>query len=131
MCWMTRRGGGARRFFPLLFERFRLPFKVVMLDQNVGYAPANNIGLRHARGVFVTFLNSDVFPATPDWLERLASGLTAKRDIGAIGPLLMFEDDTIQHRGMSFVRLPEFGDWHFGVHIGKGTRRLARYDRNS
>ncbi len=112
----------ARQQFPLLFERFRIPFKALLLDRNVGYAPATNIGLEHACGEFVAFLNSDVFPATPDWLDLLSGRMLGDPDIGVIGPVLLFEDGSIQHCGTKFVRIPEFGDFHFAVHIDKGLR---------
>jgi GT2 family glycosyltransferase len=105
-----------------LFERFRVPFKAVLLDRNVGFAPANNIGLAEARREFVVFLNSDVFPETPDWLRRLARHFASARDIGVAGPMLLFEDGSIQHRGMIFSRLPEFGNFHFAKHLDKGLR---------
>jgi GT2 family glycosyltransferase len=112
----------AQFLFTSVFERFRIPFKAVLLDRNVGYAPANNIGLAEARGEFVAFLNSDVFPGTLDWLERLSDRLIADPGIGAIGPVLLFEDGSVQHRGMQFARLTEFGNWHFGMHPNKGMR---------
>jgi GT2 family glycosyltransferase len=114
----------AQFLFDSIYKRFRIPFRAVMLDRNVGFAPANNIGLTFAHGKFVCFLNSDVFPGTPDWLERLADGLAAHADIGAIGPLLLYEDGSVQHQGMSFKQLNEFGGWFFAHHPGKGLHPL-------
>jgi glycosyltransferase involved in cell wall biosynthesis len=57
------------------FERFRVPFRLLLLPANLGFAPANNVGLRAAHGEFVCFLNSDIFPITPDWLEQLMQRL--------------------------------------------------------
>ena len=112
----------AQYLFTSVFERFRVPFRAVLLDRNVGFAPANNVGLAQARGKFVSFLNSDVFPGTIDWLERLADGLDADPSIGVTGPVLLYEDGSVQHRGMYFSRLKEFGNWHFAQHHGKGLR---------
>jgi GT2 family glycosyltransferase len=103
--------------------RFGVPFRLLLLERNVGFAPASNIGLAHARGDYVVLLNSDVFPGTQDWMERLARQLEAHPDIGVIGPLLLFEDGSVQHRGLEFRRLREFGDWFFTFHEGKGLRR--------
>jgi GT2 family glycosyltransferase len=112
----------AQALFASVYERFRLPFRAILLDQNIGFAPANNAGLRHAKGEFIAYLNSDVFPGTLDWLERLSAHLGENPNLGAIGPQLIFEDGTIQHQGMYFEKLPEYGDWYFCQHHNKGLR---------
>ena len=112
----------AQYLFASAHERFALPFKAVLLDTNAGFAPATNAGLRHATGEFVALLNSDVFPGTPDWLERLTARLDADPGLGVVGPVLLYEDGTVQHQGMTFERLPEFGGMYFGMHPGKGMR---------
>ncbi len=107
-------------------RRFGLPFRVVALEENLGYGPANNVGLSHARGEFICFLNSDVMPDEPRWLDLLLEDLRADPALGVVGARLLFEDGTVQHDGMSFERLPQFGDWPFPMHPGKG--RLPRGD---
>lgn len=102
--------------------RFGIPFRVVLLAQNVGYGPANNVGLSLARAPFVCFMNSDVFPGTPDWMERLTARLRDHPELGAVGPLLLFEDGTVQHQGMRFERVAQHGDFNFALHPGKGWR---------
>ena len=109
-----------------LFARFGIPLRLVLLERNLGYAPANNVGLGLARGEYICFLNSDVFPGTPDWMERLVTRLRENPDIGAIGPLLLFDDRSVQHMGMVFEPLPEFGNWLFPKHERKGWRPPAQ-----
>jgi O-antigen biosynthesis protein len=111
-----------------VFRRFAIPFRLLALSRNVGYAPANNIGLSHARGDYVCFLNSDVFPGTDDWMERLVARLRSHHDLGAVGPLLLFEDGAVQHQGMSYEPLQELGGWLFPVHERKGWRPEASRD---
>jgi GT2 family glycosyltransferase len=105
-----------------LYERFRVPFQLLCLSHNVGFAPANNIGVRAATGKYICFMNSDVFPTTGDWLDRLAAHLEWDPKLGVVGPVLLFEDDSVQHQGISFKDLPQFGNWSFPLHKRKGFR---------
>jgi len=47
-----------------------LELRLKRLDENRGYAAANNIGAHLARGRWLALLNADAFPE-PDWLENL------------------------------------------------------------
>lgn len=102
------------------YARFRQPFRLVTLSANVGYAPANNIGLSFARGKYVCFLNSDVFPKVPDWLDSMVEVASNRPDVGAVGALLVFEDESVQHEGCSYEALPELSNWTFPLHPRKG-----------
>ncbi|WP_376094474.1 glycosyltransferase family 2 protein [Roseomonas sp. CCTCC AB2023176] len=103
-------------------RRFGLPFRVVAPAENLGFGPANNLGLSRARGEFVCLLNSDVMPApdAPRWLETLMDGLRADPCLGVAGALLLFEDGTVQHEGITFERLPQQANWPFPMHPRKG-----------
>jgi GT2 family glycosyltransferase len=59
-------------------------------------------------------------------MERLVTRLRENPDIGAIGPLLLFDDRSVQHMGMMFEPLPEFGNWLFPRHERKGWRPPAQ-----
>lgn len=48
----------------------RLDLRVERLPSNLGFAVANNVGARLARGRWLALLNADAFPR-PDWLEKL------------------------------------------------------------
>jgi GT2 family glycosyltransferase len=120
----------AQYIFTAVYERTQVAFRTLLLDCNMGFAPACNIGLQRARAPIVAFLNSDVFPGTPDWLARLGERLAADPQLGIVAPWLLFEDGSVQHRGMTFGRLPEFANWHFGQHIGKGQHAPIRPARS-
>lgn len=53
-------------------EEFWPEVQLIKLERNLGFAIANNIGARQARGQWLALLNNDAFPA-PDWLEQLVS----------------------------------------------------------
>jgi GT2 family glycosyltransferase len=110
------------RLFSSAFTRFQVAFRALLLEQNMGFAPANNVGLAAARGEYICFLNSDVFPGPPDWLERLVARLEANPDLGTVGPLLLYGDGSVQHEGMCFKPLAEFGNWLFPDHPRKGMK---------
>jgi GT2 family glycosyltransferase len=101
-------------------RRFGVPFRVLLLDENLGFAPANNVALARARGEFLCYLNSDVMPEGPGWLDRMVDDLREDPGIGMAGALLMFEDGTVQHQGLTFERLPHLANWPFPMHPGKG-----------
>lgn len=115
----------ALRLFASVYARYGIPFRALLMEQNVGFAPANNAGLRASRGDYICFMNSDVFPETADWLEQLIHRLERHPKLGAVGPLLLYGDGSVQHEGMTFKTLPEFGNWQFGDHPRKGMRRSS------
>ncbi|HJQ40547.1 MAG TPA: glycosyltransferase [Thermoanaerobaculia bacterium] len=67
-------------------ERTYSNLRVLYNDRNLGFAPANNIGLRLATGEFLVLLNNDtVLPR--GWFSALARHLVARPSIGMIGPV--------------------------------------------
>ena len=102
------------------WRRFGIPMRLLLLPRNLGFSPANNIGLRHSRGQYICFLNSDVLPCRPGWLNTMVEALDADDKLGAIGATLLFEDGTLQHGGMEMRRFSQLGNLLFPIHPGKG-----------
>jgi hypothetical protein len=105
-----------------VYARFKLPFRVMLSGSNRGFGPASNLGLSAARAPYVAFVNSDVFPITLGWSDRLIAVLKKNPKLGAIGPRLLYEDGSVQHEGCFYRTLPEYADWTFVEHINKGRR---------
>ena len=94
-----------------LTKLYGVPFRWVWGNANRGFSGANNLGAAHAHGEYLLFLNSDVFPQQPGWLQQMVDALAARPDIGVIAPRLVFAEGGIQHAGMRFERLHEHDVW--------------------
>jgi GT2 family glycosyltransferase len=105
-----------------LFALYGIPFKVVNLSAGAGYAGANQHGIDASHAKRLLLLNSDVIPDTPGWLSAMCDFYDATDGIGALGPKLLYEDDSLQHAGLYFHRAPGSGLWE-NAHCFKGMHR--------
>ncbi len=80
-----------------LFDRY--PVTRVPLPGKFCFAAFNNRMAEKARGDYLLLLNNDTEVVQPDWLETLM--LYAEQDdVGAVGPMLLYGDGTVQHAGV-------------------------------
>jgi GT2 family glycosyltransferase len=105
-----------------LFPIYGVPFRVATLERNIGFPGACNAGARLASGRLLLLLNSDILPDRPGWLGTMRAFYDATPNIGALGPKLLYEDDSIQHAGMYFYQLPGSSTW-VDAHYFKGMHR--------
>jgi GT2 family glycosyltransferase len=105
-----------------LYPIYRLPFRVAVMEENGGFAGANNAGATLARGRLLLLLNSDILPAAPGWLGKMRDFYDSTPDVGALCPKLLYEDDSIQHAGSYFHQLPGSDKW-VDAHYFKGMHR--------
>lgn len=89
--------------------------RVIYADFEFNWSKINNFAVSHATGDIYVFLNNDTLVITPDWIERLCE-LTLREDVGIVGPMLLYEDNTIQHAGV----VVGIGGW--AEHIFKGMQ---------
>ena len=98
------------------FIKTRFPGTMVIENkQNMGFAEANNQGIRAARGKYIATLNNDT-EADRDWLRTLVTeaelsdedvgmwapkilALQNKREIDSVGGLLIYRDGIAKGRG--------------------------------
>lgn len=60
--------------------------KVILNDENLGFAKGNNSGIKAARGEYVVLINNDVI-VTPGWLDGLIRCAESDSQIGIVGPV--------------------------------------------
>jgi GT2 family glycosyltransferase len=77
--------------------------KVVLNSRNIGFGTANNQGAGHARGNYVVFLNQDAF-VHPGWFPPLFKRIEADGGVGAVGPMLLNPDSSLQCAGALLAR---------------------------
>lgn len=103
-----------------LARSYPLAFRVLHLSRNLGYAGANNVGVRHARGRHVLLLNSDVMPKGAGWLREMIEAAGERLATSIVGARLVYEDESVQHDGMRFYDSPFMNRLWTNVHPGKG-----------
>lgn len=94
-----------------LAQLYHLSLRVIRGNQSGGYAAVNNLGAKRARADLLLFLNSDVLPIAPGWIERMVASYRQRPGIGALGPKLLFEDNSIQHAGVGFTAATDGFGW--------------------
>lgn len=78
--------------------------RVIEIKKNRGYAGANNLGVKYARGKYVLFLNNDT-QVTPNFLEPLVKRIESDKTIGAVQPQIrhMVKREVIDSIGSFFT----------------------------
>lgn len=109
---------------------YDLPIKLVIMNQNSGYAIANNTGAMYAEGRYLLLMNSDVFPQNKGWLLKMVHFYSSSPKIGTLGPKLIYEDHSLQHAGMFFEQtiFPFWitGHYHKGLPHIYGSVNISR-----
>ena len=75
------------------------PVRLVPYNEPFNYSKANNLGVAASSGSIVVLLNNDTEVISADWLNILIGNLDQK-DVGAVGPVLLYPDLTVQHAGI-------------------------------
>lgn len=102
-------------WFEILKNKY-VNVRIEKADFEFNWSKLNNYGIHKSvdSEVFI-FLNNDTLVKSADWIERLAEN-ALRPDVGVVGALLLYADDTIQHAGV-VVGMTDFAD-----HIYKGEK---------
>ena len=74
-------------------------FRVIKADMEFNYSRINNLGVQQSDSDIVVLLNNDTEIISKMWLTTLV-GYAMQDHIGAVGPKLLYPDNTIQHGGV-------------------------------
>lgn len=80
------------------FEKLSKEYTVLKYPKKFNFAAINNFAVDQAKGDHVLLLNNDTEVITNDWLTSMLE-FSQKDDVGVVGAMLLFPDDTFQHAG--------------------------------
>jgi GT2 family glycosyltransferase len=80
-----------------------LRWRLLRLDHNSGFSPANNLAMATSRGEFVALINNDVI-LSPDWTTHMVHAITANAKVGSAACLLLqrHNPDRIDSAGFAY-----------------------------
>ena len=73
--------------------------RVIYWKDKFNYSAINNYGAKEAKGDYLVLLNNDTEIIEPEWLTRML-GDCMRPEVGIVGAMLYYPDDTIQHAGV-------------------------------
>jgi len=72
---------------------------VIKYDAPFNYSAINNYAVTHCSGSIICLLNNDIEVISNDWLNEMVAQ-ASRPEIGAVGSMLYYPDDRIQHAGV-------------------------------
>lgn len=97
--------------------------RVLRYDAPFNYSAINNWAVARCDGAVVGLVNNDIEVITPEWLREMVSH-AMRPEIGAVGAMLYYPDDSIQHAGVilgihgvgahAYVKMPRGYPGHGG-----------------
>lgn len=74
--------------------------RVIIWEGEPNYSAINNYAVRNAvKGEYILLLNNDTEVITPSWIEEMLM-FAQRGDVGAVGAMLFYPNDTIQGAGI-------------------------------
>ena len=98
--------------------------KLICYEQNTGFAPAVNAGIRESKGDYIALINNDTI-VDKHWVESLAAVLDEREELGSVGcKMLAYDNPEI---------LDGVGDGYrrggLPGRIGHGEKDLGLFDK--
>ncbi len=106
--------------------------RVLNYKGEFNYSRINNLAVSKASGEYILLLNNDTQVITLDWMEELLM-YAQRKDVGAVGAKLYYENRTIQHAGvvLGLGAHRTAGHSHYGIsHNNLGYMGRLCYAQN-
>ena len=103
--------------------------RVIEFDGAFNFSAINNFAVRHTTSSVLAFLNNDLEAIHADWLTEMVSQAMRPK-IGAVGAMLYFPDDTVQHAGVILGIGGLNGTPSVAGHAFKDAKRGSEGQRN-
>lgn len=100
--------------------------KLISSKNNIGFGPGNNLGIKEAEGEYVFFFNSDAY-LIDDSIKKLLARAKEIKDLGAIAPLVLNPNKSIQQSGGYFPSLLKIFWWMTFIDDLPGGANLKPY----
>ncbi|RMB25754.1 GT2 family glycosyltransferase [Sphingomonas sp. PP-F2F-G114-C0414] len=100
----------------------------IALDEPFNWSRANNLAVADSDAPVLLFLNNDTTSLTSGW-DAALHDILADPDVGAVGAMLLYPDQSIQHAGMIFG-IGSGGPVHEGIgHSARDRGPSGRWSR--
>ncbi len=90
---------------------------ILRYNHPFNYSAINNFAAEKAGGEFLCLMNNDIEVISEDWLNEML-GHAARPGIGAVGAMLYYPDNTIQHAGVILLESGVAGHLYAGKKRG-------------
>ena len=101
--------------------------KLILNKSNLGFTKANNQGMKIASGQYILLLNSDTYLIENSFKKLLDKTQSIEGNLGALGPLLLNEDKSVQQSVGFFPNLPQVFWWMTFIDDLPGGQLLSPY----
>jgi GT2 family glycosyltransferase len=81
-----------------------IKLEFILFDEEFNFSKKCNLGAQHAKYETLLFLNDDTEGITSEKIQRLAK-FACREEVGAVGAQLHFDDGSIQHAGVSLLKM--------------------------
>ncbi|MCC6933372.1 MAG: glycosyltransferase [Deltaproteobacteria bacterium] len=119
-----------KKLYAELAATFPNQIRIVAYSGEFNYSILNNLGVQHARHENLLFLNNDTKVISNNFLKELTA-INQQADVGAIGPLLLYKNDSVQSAGLALInKNPHIISFAQGSCVDdEGYKNLLKYRR--